>query len=34
MRWPWGTVSQGVDLPNLFPAVKAMWAVLVRVGEV
>jgi len=33
-RWTWGTVSQGVDLPNLFPAVKAMWAVLVRVGEV
>jgi len=32
-RWMWGTVSQGADLPNLFPAVKAMWTVLTRVRE-
>ena len=31
-RWKWDTVSQGADLPNLFPAVKAMWTVLTRVG--
>ena len=30
-RWAWNTVSQGADLPNLFPAVKAMWTVLIRV---
>lgn len=32
-RWQWSTVSHGVDLPNLFPAVQAAWAVLTRVED-
>lgn len=33
-RWQWSPVSLGRDLPNLFPAVKAAWAVLTRTEAV
>ena len=28
--WMWGQASSGMDLPNLYPAVEARWAVLTR----